>query len=1049
MVNQDIIIDGNTSFENNPRYDFKNEILYDSFYSEILRDFEINCNYCNENEASNFLKNITSDYFSLLSLNCQSLNAKFSEIKNLISMLEEGGGNIDILTLSETWVKELLTFNIQGYNVFGNARPSGRGGGGTCIYVKKDIQAKQLSNPLFFLSNILESTIVEINIRNKLRFLCISIYRPNTSNDMNINEQIESFFLRLAEILEFLDSYKIPIIFAGDFNLDLFKCNLVNHSSLNLLDIFAGLGYIQIVSKASRISNESFSLIDNIFVKDLIPRLFSCNVLLSDISDHFPLLANFKLDGFKPQAPINIPKRIFNNENINSFSHALSLNTWNIVLENESADIAYSLFFEIFSNLFELHFPLTQPRRNKNFTPLNPFMSRALLRCRSKKQLLAKKLKSFPSQFNKDSYNNYRNVYNKTIRHAKVMHYRRQIKDAGKDSRKIWGVLKNTMGVSKKSNKIDDIEIDGIRYSNNVDIANQLNFHFSSIGNRLTPDIPLTDKNFHDFLPQPFPRSFFLFPINALTMRDTIRSIKPKKTTDVNGISMYLLNIVADHISIPLTHIFNLSISSGVFPEGLKISKTIPIFKSGDPSNTDNYRGVSIVDQFSKPFERLISNKLLEYLEENNFFYNKQFGFRKGYSTNHAVLSVINFISKNLKEGKIVLGILLDIRKCFDMLNHEILLEKLYNYGVRGVPYQWFKSYFNGRKQRVFVNGVSSDTLCDILLGVLQGSILGVLLFLIFINDIFMVNSDFIAFIFADDNTSLGAGVDLEDLIHKANRDLARLLEWYNSNELLIHPLKTKTLIFHPPRYNIDLPLSINNELYLPAFLNMNNLGECDLTKISPLRLIPNNDEDSARLLGFHIDSNLNLKSHFKILHKKVSRAVFSLNQMKNLLDKKHLKLLYSSYVKSQIDYCSNLYTLANKGTLKPIFLLQKRAIRIICGVAYKEHTLPLFKAEKILPIADLCKFNALKFMFDYRNGVTPEVFNNVWSLVADFNPYPVRNGDDFFIDQVLPSYLKDHHPLFYFPFLWNNLPSRLKTINNKKEFASSLFEWIIENLNF
>ena len=581
MVNQDII-NGNTVGFEDPRYDFKNEILYDSFYSEILRDFEINCSFSNESDASKSIKNITTDYFSLLSLNCQSLNAKFVEIKNLISIFEEGGSSLDILTLSETWVKELHPyFDIDGYNLFGNARPMGRGGGGTCIYVKKDIHAKQLSNPLFFLPNVIESTIVEINIRGKLRFLCISIYRPNTSTDLNINEQIECFFLRLAEILEFLDSYKIPILFAGDLNLDLFKSNLANHPSSTLLDLFAGLGFVQIISKATRIQNESFSLIDNIFIRDLIPRLISCNVLISDISDHFPLLSTFKLDGFKPQPFPTTPKRIFNTDNIDRFSHALFLTSWNIVLEKEDTDVAFSCFFEIFISLFELHFPLTEPRRNKKFTPLNPFMSKALLRCRSKKQLLAKKPKSFPSQYNKDSYVNYRNVYNQAIRHARVMYYRRQIKDAGRDSKAIWGVLKKSMGISKKSNKIDKIEIDGIKYSNDVDIANHLNNHFSTIGERLTPNIPTTNKNFRDYLPLPFQRSFFLFPINAFTMRDTIRSIKPKKTTDVNGISMFLLNIVADQISLPLSHIFNLSISSGVFPDGLKISKTIPIFKGG------------------------------------------------------------------------------------------------------------------------------------------------------------------------------------------------------------------------------------------------------------------------------------------------------------------------------------------------------------------------------------------------------------------------------------------------------------------------------------
>ena len=370
MINQDFIIGNTIEIENNPKYDFKNEILYDNFFAEVLRDFEINCQYITESDASNLLKNINFDYFSLLSLNCQSLNAKFNEIKNLISSSEEGGGSLDILTLSETWVKDLNFFNINGYNLFGNARPIGKGGGGTCIYVKKNITSKQISNPLFFLSNILESTIVEINIRGKLRFILISLYRPNTNNEINQSEQIESFFIRLAEILEFLDSYKLPICFSGDFNLDIFKCNIANHPSSTLLDLFSGVGFLQIVSKATRISNDSFSLIDNIFIRDLIPRLTSCNVIKNDISDHFPLLSTFKLDGFKTQPPVNTPKRIFNNDNLDRFSNALSTTSWNSVIEEVSTNDAFTIFSEIFFNLFELHFPFSQPRRNINKTPL-------------------------------------------------------------------------------------------------------------------------------------------------------------------------------------------------------------------------------------------------------------------------------------------------------------------------------------------------------------------------------------------------------------------------------------------------------------------------------------------------------------------------------------------------------------------------------------------------------------------------------------------------------------------------------------------------------
>ena len=229
----------------------------------------------------------------------------------------------------------------------------------------------------------------------------------------------------------------------------------------------------------------------------------------------------------------------------------------------------------------------------------------------------------------------------------------------------------------------------------------------------------------------------------------------------------------------------------------------------------------------------------------------------------------------------------------------------------------------------------------------------------------------------------------------------------------------------------------------------MNNHNECDISKISPLKLTPNKDEDSARLLGFQVDEKLNLKCHFKLVYSKVARAVFTLNQMKNLLDLKHLKFLYSAYVKSQIDYCSNLYCLASKSTINPIFMLEKRAIRILSGKGFRDHTLPLFKKEKILPIFESSRLNILKTMFDYRHNNLPSVFNNTWQLVLDNNPYEVRNANDFNDNIVVPSFLKDHHPLFVFPSTWNLLPDRIKDINNRKEFLSNVFEWLLDTLDY
>ncbi len=632
------------------------------------------------------------------------------------------------------------------------------------------------------------------------------------------------------------------------------------------------------------------------------------------------------------------------------------------------------------------------------------------------------------------------------IKTAKKLNYRERIVKARGNGKKVWEVIKDTMGKKKERDSINKIIVNDTEIVDNTKIANEFNLHFSNLGPNLCPLIPESEVNFRDYLPPRNPNTFFFNPLIPADIKKYILSFKPKKSIDDNSINMFLLKQIAEEISKPLCHIFNLSLSSGQFPDLMKISRTIPIFKGGLAYLLDNYRGVSLICNFSKILEKIVYERLLRFLNDNNILHNSQFGFRTGVSTTHAILNMVNMITDSLASGGMALAVLLDVRKCFDLIDRDILLVKLENYGVRGIALSWFKDYFSNRKQRVHVNGFVSEILCTMDLGVLQGSIMGVILFLCFINDIFYCSNDINSNLFCDDNGCLIRARNFDELIAKCTTELPKLISWYNANRLLIHPQKTKGILYTSPRSKISRDL-FNQSLNFPVALDMNNHYENLPEKITPLDMIPNNKEDSAKLLGLMLDNKLNFKPHFKKMHANVAKAVFSLTQMKNILDKAHLKLLYDSYIKSNIQYGSCFFFMASAHVRAPIFKLQKRAIRTICGVGHLAPTAQLFRDEGILPFDQLIRYNIIKLMFQYKAGKLPEVFNGFWKLNSEVHNRNLRNQNDFHIPNYPAVYL-GNHPKFKFASEFNSIPEWLKNINNEKEFLKQLFHYLLTTIN-
>jgi Reverse transcriptase (RNA-dependent DNA polymerase) len=224
-------------------------------------------------------------------------------------------------------------------------------------------------------------------------------------------------------------------------------------------------------------------------------------------------------------------------------------------------------------------------------------------------------------------------------------------------------------------------------------------------------------------------------PVTVSEIVDTINLLEPKKTSDFDGLSMFFVSKFSLTLATPLMHILNCSFNTGIFPSQLKIAKIIPIHKSGSRCDMNNYRPISLLSVFSKIFEKILCNRLTFFLESNNLLSQCQFGFRKNNSTVYPLIKFLNYIAKASSEKKHCIAIFCDLKKASDSCDHSILLKKMYKLGIRGIKLSWFKNYLSNRKQFVSINGFSSSLL-DILIGVPQGSVLGPLLFLIYVNDV-------------------------------------------------------------------------------------------------------------------------------------------------------------------------------------------------------------------------------------------------------------------------------------------------------------------------
>ena len=348
----------------------------------------------------------------------------------------------------------------------------------------------------------------------------------------------------------------------------------------------------------------------------------------------------------------------------------------------------------------------------------------------------------------------------------------------------MWKVIGKTLNPNrdKSPNLINRISLNGKNITDDIQIAESMNDFFCSVGKNLAEKLPKSRTKFQDYLKQPQLNSFSIAPFSEVFVTETVERLNKRKSGP-DGISNRILSLSIEHIKKPLTHLINLSMTTGVFPEQLKIAQVVPLFKKGDTFLCTNYRPISLLSCFHKLFEKFMKVRLQSFLDKNNILYEHQYGFRKTYSTNLALIEAVDEIYSNLNNGLYGIGIYLDLQKAFDTVNHEILLDKLRYYGIRGNPLKWFESYLSNRKQYTKVNGVTSSSKI-VECGVPQGSVLGPLLFLIYINDIPKAFKTAVPKLFADDTNIFIFHKSKESLFQIANTEPESLENWLLANKL-------------------------------------------------------------------------------------------------------------------------------------------------------------------------------------------------------------------------------------------------------------------------